>query len=178
MTSYPGQSNREELQARRRALASASRIEKNRIAHGPRLVDALSHATLDELSLADFHVDIKPPFRLEWPKRIENAPGLVAAYVSKLRAVEIATCIQTILQHPRGLLGIHDNKYLGFADAKTVKMPGLVLACEALNDSVIFFPQGFDGAIMFDCYQTPPGNAPFSTLIQGLQLTELLAHCV
>jgi len=76
------------------------------------------------------------------------------------------------------LLGIHGNKYLGFADAKAVNIPGLVVACEVLNDSVIFFPQGFDGAIVFDCYETQPGNAPFSILVQGLRLTELLAHCV
>lgn len=178
MTSHSGPSSREELQARRRALANAARIEKNRLAHGPGIVDALSHATFDELSLTDFHVDIKPPFCLQWPPKIENAPGLLAAYVDRQCAIQIAMCIQATLQHTGGLLGVYGNEYLGLSDVKSVNTPGLVVACEAANDSVIFFPQDFHGAIVFDCYESPPGNTPFSVLIQGLQLEELLAHCL
>ncbi|WP_250633159.1 hypothetical protein [Pinirhizobacter soli] len=178
MTSHSGQSSREELQARRRALASAARIEKNRLAHGPGIVEALSHATLDELSLTDFHAGMKPPFCLQWPPKIENAPGLLAAYVNKQRAIQVAICIQATLQQTGGLLGIHGNEYLGFADVKAVNTPGLVVACEAAIDSVIFFPHDFHGAIVFDCYEGLPGNTPFSVLIQGLQLEELLAHCL
>ena len=55
-------------------------------------------------------------------------------------------------------------------------MEGMLGASDKLNEAVVFYPDSNDGAIIFDCYASNPGEA-YSVLVQGGNLVELTASC-
>jgi hypothetical protein len=165
-----------ELRDRKLKLLKDAEHRKLRELYGEKLVKALALSTDDEISLADFHTNIDPPFFVDWPKRLEDASGLVAAYVPKGRAKEIAGRMEAKMRGLSGLIGFHDKDYLGLCDISGVNMSGMIEACAAANDSVVFYPKLIDGAILFDCYKSNAGEA-FSVLAQGHALVDKLIGC-
>ena len=166
----------EELRDHRSNVLREKQRAELRNLHGSRLIDALNLAAHDAISLAEFHVDVAPPFILDWPARLEEASGLVLAYASKNKATGVALCIDEKLGRVNGLIGFHDKDYLGFCHVSQLKLGGLVAAAEAANDAVTFYPASLNGVIVVDCYAGNHGM-PFSILVQGEILIERLREC-
>lgn len=166
----------EELRARRRQVQERRDREALRVQFGPKLVDALSLAADRALKMADFRVDARLPMTIIWPQRLEDAPGLVAAYVNKQRAVKIVTCAEQRLGITSGLIGFHDKDYLGFCYASGVRVGWLVAAAEVANDSAVFYPESDGGVIMVDHYSSN-ARTPYSVIVQGGMLVEQLREC-
>jgi hypothetical protein len=162
---------------RRLKLLRDAEHRKLRETYGEKLVKALALSTADEISLSDFHIDIAPPFSIDWPKRLQDASGLVAAYISKNRAKEIAARMEARMCGLAGLIGFHDKDYLGLCRISQVNMAGMIEACETANDSVVFYPTLTGGAVLFDCYESRIGEA-FSALVQGHSLIDRLSDCL
>lgn len=166
----------EELRAHRSQVTKERERADLHNLHGARLVSALSLAVDDALLLADFHADATPPYMLDWPARIEDAPGLVASYISKPNAYEIVLCIESVLGDLGGLIGFHDKDYLGLCQVSRVKFDGFVAAAERANEAVVFYPELTGGVIVVDCYADGTGM-PFSVLAQGTGLIDKLRRC-
>lgn len=166
----------EELCARRRQAQEKRDREALRVQYGPKLADALSLAADRALKVADFHVDTCLPMTIIWSRRLEDTPGLVAAYVDKQRALKIVACAERRLGITSGLMGFHDKDYLGFCCASSVQVGRLVAAAEAANDSVVFYPGGAGGVIMVDYYSSNAG-LPYSVVVQGDLLIDQLRGC-
>lgn len=166
----------EELRARRRQAQEKRDREALRAQYGPKLADALSLAADRALNEADFHVDARPQMEIIWSRRLEDAPGLVAAYVDKKRALTIVACAEQRLGLTSGLLGFHDKDFLGFCYVPDVRVGRLAAAAEASNDSVVFYPEGAGGVLMVDYYSSNAGP-PYSVVVQGDLLIEQLRGC-
>ena len=166
----------EELRSRRRQAQEKREREALRVQYGPKLVDTLSLAADCALKLADFRVDVCLPMEITWPQRLEQAPGLVTAYVDKQYALRIVTCAEQRLGITSGLIGFHDKDFLGFCYASGIRVGRLLAAAEAVNDSVVFYPEGADGVIMVDYYSSNAAP-PYSVIVQGNQLVEQLRNC-
>jgi hypothetical protein len=166
----------QELRGRRIKLIQGKERNRLREEHGAALVAALSSAVDYRLSLRDFEIDASPPFELSWLGRLEESPGLNAAYISKDDADKIAACIDTKLSLPSGRIGIYGNDYLGICRVDRVSIGGLVKAAEEANDAVVFYPEGISGAVLVDYYSSNPGFR-FSVLAQGGALTDRLRTC-
>ncbi|MDH5824292.1 hypothetical protein QFW77_15040 [Luteimonas sp. RD2P54] len=116
------------------------------------------------------------PFKLDWPRRIEDAHGLVLPYASEKRVVSVAECIDNAIASRGGWVGVHGNGYLGFCAVTDLRIVGLVAAASAIEDTVVFYPRDGQGAIAVDCYPSNPGEA-FSLFVQGDALVDELAPC-
>lgn len=75
------------------------------------------------------------------------------------------------------MVGVLANHYLGFCEVPHVSIKGMVDAAESIEDTVVFYPRGCLGAILLDCYKSPPGYPPFSFFVQGGSLAHGLAPC-
>lgn len=164
------------LRRRRSEAASERQRLELRTAHGERLVDALQMVG-EGVKLEDFSTEKGlAPFAITWPERLEDAGGLVAAYVSRDRASSIAKCLASKVHTRSGLIGIYGNTYLGYCSAGNVSIEGMLVASEKIDDAVVFYPDEGDGAVVFDCYSSNPGKA-YSVLVQGAGLIETLRNC-
>lgn len=157
------------LRERRLALLKKIEDKEKRERNGKALVDFLALSTSDQISIDDFDVETLPPFSINWPRRIEDAEGLVAAYVAKDKAKKIAGCIESKMDSLNGLIGFYDKDYLGLCKISRVSMGGMVDACALADDTVVFYPDGVASVIAFDCYKSNPGEA-FSVVVQGAVL--------
>jgi hypothetical protein len=164
------------LRARRSKIQEEQEMLKLRELHGSKLANALSAAAGVSFVLTDFQTQNTASFVVRWPERIEDAPGLVEAYVSKQRAQEILSCMEAKLYASGGQIGIHNNTYLGLCRVLHVRITGLLDASEMSGDSVVFYPECNDGAILVDCYTSNTGD-PFSVLVQGAELIEQFKDC-
>lgn len=78
--------NDERIADLRRRRDKALKAEKNkalRREHGPKLVQALSAAIHSNLSIESFDAGRVPPFPVDWNGKLEDAGGLVKAYVNE-----------------------------------------------------------------------------------------------
>ena len=167
--------NLEKLRLRRSEAAAARTRARLRAAHGERLIEALQMVTAG-VTLQDFDASgTTALFPVHWPECLEDANGLVAAYISNERASKIAQCLAAKVRC-QGLIGIYRNDYLGYCFSSSVSMEGMLGASDKLNEAVVFYPDSNDGAIIFDCYASNPGEA-YSVLVQGGNLVELTASC-
>lgn len=166
----------QQLQRRRELLARQRRFAGQREKFGDTLVKALGPIVGGCLSLADFDPGKEPPFLVHVSADVSVSRGFIAAYIDKYRALEIARCVATAVGSA-GFLGILGNGYLGLAHVATAAIPALVDACEEINDSVVFYPDGSEGAIVFDCYRSSAPSEPFSVIVQGFALEAALAGC-
>lgn len=166
----------EELRARRLEAQEKRDRETQRLQYGPKLADTLSLVGERALKVADFSVNADLPMRITWSRRLEDTPGLVAAYVDKERAFRIVMCAEQKLGITSGLMGFHDKEFLGFCNASGVRVGRLVVAAEVSNDSVVFYPNGAGGVIMVDHYSSNTG-LPYSVIVQGDPLIEQLREC-
>lgn len=164
------------LRRRRSEAASERQRLELRTAHGERLVNALQMVG-EGVKLEDFSAEKGlVPFAITWSERLEDAGGLVAAYVSRDRAFSIAKCLASKVHTKSGLIGIYGNAYLGYCSVEKVSIEGMLVASEKIDDAVVFYPDPGDGAVVFDCYSSNPGKA-YSVLVQGAGLIESLRNC-
>ena len=160
-----------ELRERRLRIIESRKRNELRAAYGLKLVSVLSETTGAALSLADFKIDSVAPYALEWPRRISDAPGLVAAYVSRAAVSDLLNCLDREFGALNGQIGFHDKTYLGLARIAGVHVTALASAAEASEDSVILYVEDPQGVILVDFYRSPPGD-PFSVVIQGEELVQ------
>jgi hypothetical protein len=163
----------EDLQVRRQQLAASKRDAELRKTHGAKLVDQLNQALGLALSLDDFKADAALADRFVWPKHLQDAPGLVAAYQERQTAVTLLNSIDRALPSLAGKVGFHGKDYLGLATVSGVRANQLLMAAEAAEGSVLVLIEHPAGAILVDYYRTP-GCGPFSVAAQGVQLVEVL----
>lgn len=168
--------SKEELQNRRLKIFEEMEKTKLRKINGQRLVNAISLATSDKVSISDFDMDRNPPFSVNWPSRLTEAEGLVEAYATKVRVIAIAKCIEAKLTDMSGLIGIYDKDYLGLCYISQINVTGMVDASYSANEAIVFYPSQYYGAILFDCYRSNPGD-PFSVIVQGCDLIDRLGEC-
>lgn len=176
MATSEHQQNLTDLQLRREQLAASRRDAALRETHGPRLVDQLGHALGLALALDDFKADTAMVEGFEWPRNLQDAPGLVVAYRDRPTATSLLSSIELAMPVLAGKVGFHGKGYLGLASVSGVRASQLLEAAEAAEDSVLFFVERPAGALLVDYYNTP-GHGPFSVVAQGPQLVEALKAC-
>jgi hypothetical protein len=161
----------------RRQQAAASRVDEElRRTHGTQLVDQLNQALGLALSPDDFKADATVVDRFVWPKNLQDAPGLVAAYLERPNAATLLNSIERALPSLAGKVGFHGKDYLGLAPVSGVRASQLLIAAEAAEDSILLLIERPAGAMLVDYYRTP-GRGPFSVVAQGTQLMEALKSC-
>lgn len=165
-----------DLCRRREKVLRDKETVRLRETYGDRITQGIGAGLGLDLCSADFSPATVAPFKVDWPKKIEEAKGLVLAYVSMERAVNVSDCIDGKAALKKGLVGVHGNSYLGLCAVDSLKLTKLVAAALAIEDSVVFYPDGVAGAIVIDCYPSNPGGA-FSLLVQGDTLVNSLASC-
>jgi hypothetical protein len=126
--------------------------------------------------LDDFKADAALAGKFIWPKRLQDAPGLVAAYLDRPAATSLLLSIERTVPFLSGRIGFHGKDYMGLASVSGVRAGQLLAASEAVEDSVLVLVGSPDGAILVDYYRTP-GRGPFSVAAQGVQLVEVLKAC-
>jgi hypothetical protein len=168
--------NVERLRARRQALADDRHQTELRRTAAPRLVAIVSSALGQALSIEDFVQQGGTIDTFIWPPRIEDAPGLVAAYVDGSRAENVLSCISRRLGGLTGYIGFHDKAYLGFARVAGIELTALFEIADASKDSVLFYVDHPKGAVLVDCYEDPGGN-PYSVIVQGNLLIAEATDC-
>lgn len=164
------------LRDRRSRMLDEMERQRFRGLNGEMLVAALVPVVGTEVSLADFRIDVKPPFPVDWPRRLEDAKGFVAAYVPRAQAQAMAKSMEARMPDMGGLVGIHDKDYLGLCAVSRASVAGMVDAASAANDAITFYPASLGGVILLDCYAGNPLE-PFSIIVQGTRLMDRLAGC-
>lgn len=144
--------------------------------YGRKYVDFINSVMNKSLSLDNFDTNLVEPMPLRWSKDLVNSEGLVVAYVNKIDAGMIFTCIQSRVGTVSGLIGFHEKSYLGLARVDKVAPFDLLAVAEVAEDSVVFYNDFPFGVIMVDCYLSQPGD-PFSIIIQGDDLVSELRKC-
>lgn len=167
----------DKLRERRSRLASIARAQRDRELYGQRMATSLTPAVGRDVALSDFDINIEPPIDRNLTKSLDASSERIAHSLAIERAREIAECIEGSLTSFEGLVGIYANDYLGLCSVARVSIRGMVEASEAIEDSVIFYPSEFRGALIIDCYKSPPGHPPFSVYLLGKDLAERIAHC-
>ena len=165
-----------DLQTRRQQLAVSKRDADLRRTHGAKLVNQLNGALSLALSLDDFKADATVVDKFTWPKHLQDAPGLVVAYQERPAAATLLSSIERALPSLAGKVGFHGKDYLGLAPVSGVRVSQLLVAAEAVEDSVLLLVERPAGAILVD-YYCVPGCGPFSVVAQGTQLMEALKGC-
>ncbi|SFW75396.1 hypothetical protein [Luteibacter sp. UNCMF366Tsu5.1] len=166
----------DELRKRRARLASIERAKRAREVNGPRIVASLAPAIGDGVTLADFDIDVEPPLPIE-PLQLKSSSEWTELALSKDRVLRIAACIEENLGSFDGLVGLLANDYLGLCRVRRISITGMVDAADAIEEAVVFYPRDIAGAILIDCYKSPPGYPPFSLYVQGRDLAEALRPC-
>jgi len=170
------ESQKRELRKRRSSLAAEARAKQDRDIHGPRIVAALIPAVGSRVTLADFKPEFAPSVQVE-SLRLKEASDWAEVSVSKERAAEIAACMDKHICSSEGAVGVLANQYLGFCKVQSISVKGMVDAAETIEDTVVFYPRNMRGAILVDCYRSPPGFPPFSLFVQGKDLALRFAAC-
>jgi hypothetical protein len=165
-----------DLQIRRQELAASRRRAELRKSHGAALVDRLNRALGLALCLDDFKVDASAVDRFDWPTHLQDAPGLVAAYQERPTAATLLSSIDQALPSIAGKIGFHGKDYLGLASVSGVRASQLLVAAEAVKDSVLLLVERPAGALLVDYYCTP-GRGPVSVVAQGSELIGALKTC-
>jgi len=163
------------LRAKRQALADERHQRELRETAGPRLVTIVNLALGLSLSVDDFLQQGDALGVFVWPKRIEDAPGLVAAYVDRPSAEEVLACFDRQIGHLTGSIGFHDKAYLGFARVTDIAPTSLLEIANACKDSVLFFVDRPKGAVLVDCYEG--SRSPYSVAVQGDSLLSETVAC-
>jgi len=167
----------DQLRSRRSRLAGLAQAERNRERHGQRFVDELTRVVGSGVTLADFHVDREPPVAID-PVGLKDASQWAEVAVDIARVRERATCFSAILGAAGGLVGILSNDYLGLCAAERVSLEAMVEAADYLEEAIVFYLGDATGAIVIDCYKSPPGFPPFGLYVFGDALVSRLASCV
>jgi hypothetical protein len=173
-----GKNRMDELRERRSRLASTARAQRDRELYGQRMATSLAPAVGRDVALSDFDINIEPPIDRNFTKSLNKSSERIAHSLTRERASEIAECLEGSLTSFEGLVGIYANDYLGLCRVARVSLRGMVEASEVVEDSVIFYPSEFRGAVVIDCYKSPPGHPPFGVYIVGKDLAERIAHCL
>lgn len=166
------------LRDRRSKLASITRVQRDRELYGQRMATLLAPALGRDVALSDFDTNVEAPIDRKFTKSLSEASERIAQSLTRERASEIAECLEGSLTAFAGLVGIYANDYLGFCSVARVSFRGMIEASEAIEESVIFYPSNVRGAVIIDCYKSPPGYPPFSVYIVGKNLAEQVAHCL
>jgi len=166
----------EELRRRRMDAARLRELAGKRQAYGEKLAVAFRPVAGRELTLADFSLGVQVPFNVVLAEKVDASPGLVAAYIHFEEAAKIATCIDEQALSRAGLVGVLNNEYLGFCRVSEFTVLQALKVAQDINDTVVFFPDDLNGAIVVDCYS---GGAwgEFSLIVQGGQAIESAAMC-
>lgn len=163
----------------RKRRDKALQAEKNNILrreHGPKLVQALSAATKSNLSIESFDAGRVPPFLVDWNGRLEDADGLVKAYVNEVKVRSLLFCMECQNSCTDGYIGILNNNYLGLSLVTGLSLQKMVESARRSEDSVVFYPEGGEGAVVVDYYPSAPGDG-YSLLVQGENLIEKFKEC-
>jgi hypothetical protein len=166
----------DKLRAKRQALADQKRNSELRQSVAPGLVAVVNRALGCSLSLGDFAALEAPVADFIWPPQIEDAPGLVAAYVDRPAADRILSCVEHLLGKLVGGVGFHDKAYLGFARVQGVAAASLAAIAFEAKDSVLFFVDQPAGIVLVDYYESSQGR-PYCVVIQGAQLIAETSSC-
>jgi hypothetical protein len=165
------------LRERRSRLASSARAKRDRELYGQRMATSLAPAAGRDIALSEFDINIAPPIERSFTKTLNESSERAVTSLTAERASEVAGCLEGGLTSFEGWVGIYANDYLGLCKVTRVSILGMVVASEAVEDAVIFYPSDLRGAIVIDCYKSPPGHPPFSVYILGKDLAERLAQC-
>ena len=149
--------------------------DRLRALHGENFVAVITEATGRVLSLGDFDSKSEP-WPIEWPADIRDATGLVAAHVSRSDCIKLWACGREKLSSLCGKIGFHEKPYLGFAALQGADPVTLLEVAEKTQDSVVFYNDSPSGIVMVDCYESQP-TEPFSVVVQGDELVQLLTPC-
>lgn len=152
--------------------------ERLRLRHlyGGKFASAVASGANMNITLADFDVNMRPPFEMSWPSDIVNAEGLVAAYISEPEILRILMCIEELIPEVDGLIGFHEKDYLGLASLKKFHLMKMQKIVKLAEDSALFFPSNFDGVVFADFYPGQP-EPRYSLIVQGQGLVERLSNC-
>lgn len=164
------------LQEKLRSAHVVRERKRLRDLYGEKLVGEVNLAMGQSLSLNDFDSSAEEPTKLNWAKNLPDSEGLVVSYVGKADADTILHCIRDKLGWMSGLIGFHDNSFLGLAHLNQVDSSRLLVLAESVEDSVVFYSDLPSGVIMVDCYMSQPGD-PFSIIVQGDDLVSRLRGC-
>ncbi|TAA40150.1 hypothetical protein [Pseudoxanthomonas winnipegensis] len=165
-----------DLRRRRDETLKAEENNVLRREHGPKLVQALSAATKYDLNIESFDVGKFPPFSLDWNGKLEDAGGLVKAYVNEEEVRSLLFCMERRSSCADGYVGILNNDYLGLSLVTGLSLQGMVESAQRSEDSVVFYPEGGEGAVVVDYYPSSPGDG-YSVLVQGGKMIELFKEC-
>lgn len=166
----------ERLRAKRQLIADQRKNNELRLDAAPSLVAIVNRALVRRLTMDDFSHTADTLGTFIWPKRLEDAPGLVAAYVDRAMASTILSCIGRRLGSLTGFIGFHDKAFLGFARAAMVEPAALLAIAEGARDAVLLYVDQPHGAVLVDWYETP-GSNPCSVIVQGDLLVAEAAGC-
>lgn len=104
----------ETMTERRSRLLKERELARLRDVHGTRLVSLLSQGLRMRFSLNDFRLGISPPWTAFWSGRIEDTPGLVAAYIDRDAATRLLSCMEGSEVEKRGIWGFLTMNILVF----------------------------------------------------------------
>jgi hypothetical protein len=175
MSQFPLDANK--LRAKRQALADQRRKSELRHSVAPSLVAVVNRVLGCSLSLGDFAELEASVADFIWPPRIEEAPGLVAAYVDRPTADRILSCVERLLGKLEGSIGFHDKAYLGFARVHGISPASLAAIAFEAKASVLFFVDQPAGVVLVDYYESSQSH-PYCIVIQGAQLTAETSSCL
>jgi len=167
------------LREKRKLIADARINQKKINEYGVSVVSEITSALNIKLSIDDFDPNIVLPFKFKWERSIDDCDGVVAAYVSKNKLVDILSCCYEITGELSGLIGVNGCLNLGFSAVPKVNILKLVTIAENLNDSVLFYPNEIKGVLLIDHYEIrgTRESKDFSLVIQGNELEEKLMGC-
>lgn len=167
---------RVEIVQRRAKTIEDQERKKLRDQHGHRYAALVSTALDVPLDIDDFSTSLQPSSEFVWPRALEDAPGLVASYISRDSAARLLDCFQNKVGPVDGLIGFHDKPYLGLAEVRSVHWQALLAAAAAAEDSVVLYTTDSNSAVLVDCYRSQPAE-PFSIVVQGERLIDPLKGC-
>lgn len=175
MKTATGKSHLDDLRERRSKLASAARARRKRSLYGQRIATSFAPVVGRDIGLSDFDMDVEPPVKFDLGRPIKELSERAILSLTEDRLDEIARSLEERFTSFEGWVGLYASHYLGLCKVERVSIRGMVRASEAVEDAVVFYPREVRGAIVIDCYKSPPGHPPFSLYIMGDELAESLA---
>ena len=169
-------SDADERRKRRSNNALERQQKKLRDDYGPGLASIISQAVGVTLTVDDFVRDLSVSPALIWPKKIDDAPGLVAAYVGRSKALGLLSCIGKKLGLLSGRVGFYEKDFLGLTKIIGADAASLLEVAENAQDSVVLYLDAPIGVFLVDFYRST-GSEPYSIVVQGEDLVHRLETC-
>jgi hypothetical protein len=168
-----------ELQQKRSILARRRENESKRSRFGNNVVSKFNLVFQSEFTLEDFCQNKKLKSTFANTKDLRQAKGLNASYINKTKANKIVLCCDMKMGETGGCVGFDEYGFVGLISLEGTSLSKLLELAFLLNDSVFFWPEGYEGVILLDHYDhsIKSHDQNFSIVMQDELLEKRLSSC-